>query len=242
MSKLSHSTLTLALAAALLTGCGSDLLGDSDATLDDAGIRSTVTTANINYYNVSSTGSGTTAGTHRWVAASDATSTAIAVYIPTPANSTETDLANKVRNAIGTYNRKLAGLVTLTEVSSAPASGGYLRVSYLTSYVPTGSTNYSGFCANVSTGANQGDVVFPDSTTGTFNNAVAWINLGNGHCDVTQDIVTHEVGHALGLGAHFNGFGDGDSISTAFWDVLATVYANPVNTTAAQLTIRRAAN
>ncbi len=63
-----------------------------------------------------------------------------------------------------------------------------------------------------------------------LNYCVAWINLGNGRGAVTQDIVTHEFGHALGLGNHFDGFGSGASISRAFWDVLATLYANPVRT------------
>ena len=40
----------------------------------------------------------------------------------------------------------------------------------------------------------------------------------------------------------FNGFGIGDSTSTAFWDVLATLYGNPQSTTAGNLIVRRAGN
>jgi len=59
---------------------------------------------------------------------------------------------------------------------------------------------------------------------------------------VTQAIVVHEIGHALGLANHFNGFGIGDSTSNAFWDVLATLYGNQQPTTAQNLIVRRAAN
>jgi hypothetical protein len=59
---------------------------------------------------------------------------------------------------------------------------------------------------------------------------------------VKQAIVVHEFGHALGLANHFNGFGIGDSTSTAFWDVLATLYGNPQSTISQILLVRRAVN
>jgi hypothetical protein len=84
-------------------------------------------------------------------------------------------------------------------------------------------------------------VISPDTSGGIATNPV-YINLGNGNCDVTQDIVTHEFGHAMGASNHFSGFGDGASISSAFWDVLATLYANPPLTTSGNLVVRRAAD
>ncbi|MFC5399989.1 hypothetical protein [Undibacterium jejuense] len=87
----------------------------------------------------------------------------------------------------------------------------------------------------------MGNLIQPDCQNGIKSNPV-YVNLGNGHCDVTQAIVVHEFGHALGLANHFKGFGIGDSNSTAFWDVLATLYGNPQSTTAQNLLVRRAAN
>ena len=84
----------------------------------------------------------------------------------------------------------------------------------------------------------MGNPIQPGSQNGIGSNPV-YLNLGNGHCNVTQDIVTHEFGHALGLANHFNGFGNGPAISAAYWDVLATLYANPQSTTAANLSVRR---
>lgn len=222
--------LALALAAAL-AACGGK---GEDETVSDAQVLSFVAASNIN--GLGNVGTGT----NRWVGAGTA-APVISVYIPAPTGSTEIDLAAKARGAISTINQHLPGGLTLVEVSTAPSSGGYVRVSYSTSYVPGGTTNYQSYCANVSTGAGLPNVVNATSPTGERNQIVAWVNLGNGRCDVTQDIVTHEFGHALGLGTHFEGFGNGPSISRAFWDVLATLYANPVRTLAPALVVRRAA-
>jgi hypothetical protein len=135
----------------------------------------------------------------------------------------------------------LRGLLILEAINAIQASGNYIWVSYSTSYVPPGSTNYQSYCANVATGPSIGNVILPDNQNGIGSSPV-YVNLGNGHCDVPQDIVTHEFGHALGLANHFNGFGIGDSISTAYWDVLATLYGNPQSTNAQNLIVRRAAN
>lgn len=221
----------LSLGVVSLAGCGGG--GSSDVNGSNTQVVADITSANINSW------SGGTSGTNRWVGAG-ASAPQIAVFIPTPTTATETDLATKARGAIAAHNYKLAGSAVFSEVSTAPASGGYFRVSYMTSYVPPGSTDYASYCANVSTAAFAPNPVGPTSPSGVRNQTVAWINLGNGHCDVTQDIVTHEFGHALGLGNHFQGFGYPDAISTEFWDVLATLYANPVRTPAAQLVVRRA--
>lgn len=179
------------------------------------------------------------AGTWRW---SDAQAKSIQVYIPAPAagNSTEQDYAAKVRTSIALINTKLAGLVALEAVGTVPASGNYIQISYSTSWVPPGSTDYSSYCANVATGPSTGSMIMPDSKNGIFSVPV-YINLGNGHCNVTQDIVTHEFGHALGLANHYNGFGIGIDNVTEFWDVLATLYGNPQSTTQTALVVKRAA-
>ena len=45
-----------------------------------------------------------------------------------------------------------------------------------------------------------------------------------------KEIVIHEFGHALGLGSHFKGFGDGPAISPTFWSVLNCLYDLPLGT------------
>ena len=143
--------------------------------------------------------------------------------------------------SIAVLNTKLTGLLVLESTNSIPQSGNFIQISYGTSYLPPGSTDYASYCANVSTGPGLGNIILPDNQNGIASSPV-YINLGNGHCNVTQDIVTHEFGHALGLSAHFNGFGTGDSTSSVYFDVLATLYGNPQSTTANNIVVKRAAN
>lgn len=230
---------------ATLTACGGGGGGgggsdngnnqSNNVTATDSEVVAYLKSSNIDFLSVNRT-----PGTWRW----PSTSTQhVLVYIPTPTtgNATEQDYAVKTQNSIIQINSKLTGLVIIDAVSTKPSSGQYIQVSYGTSYVPAGSTNYSGYCANVSTGPNIGNVIQPSSSNGINTNPV-YLNLGNGYCDVTQDIVTHEFAHALGLANHFNGFGNGPAISTAFWDVLATLYGNPQATTATNIIVKRAVN
>lgn len=248
---------TLAALAAttllLLTACGGggdDSKGSATATSntattdqsDNVTATDSQVVADVKSSNIDFLPTNRPAGTWRW---SGTPQQHVRVYIPAPAsgNTTEQDYANKVKTSIASINAKLTGLLVLEAMDSPPTDGSnYIRVSYGTSYVPAGSTSYQNYCANVSTAPSVGNQIQPDSQNGIASNPV-YLNLGNGHCDVTQDIVTHEFGHALGLASHFNGFGgDGPSISTAFWDVLATLYSNPQSTPASSLVVKRAAD
>lgn len=179
-------------------------------------------------------------GTWRWLLTP---SRHVLVYIPASTNGSaaEQDYANKVKNAIVQINTKLRNFLVLEPVSVKPTNENFIQISYGTSYVPPGTTDYQAYCANVSEGPGVGNMILPNSEYGIGSNPV-FVNLGNGHCDVTQDMVTHEFGHALGLANHFKGFGTGDAISPAFWDTLATLYGNPQSTTAQNLIVRRATN
>lgn len=232
--------LSLAIAVCVLTACGGGGDGGNNGNsgggnnFSDAQIRATLDTGNIGFLVGNA---GRPAGTWRWQGSPQPS---VQVFIPSPSSAIETDYANKVEKAIALINQKLAGKLQLSASNSAPATGNYIQISYGTSFVPNGSTDYAGYCANVSTAPNLGNMISPSSSNAIATQPV-YINLGNGHCDVTQDIVTHEFGHALGLPGHFVGFGEGPAISGAYWDVLATLYGNPASTKAADLQIVRAA-
>ncbi len=85
-------------------------------------------------------------------------------------------------------------------------------------------------CGNVGDAPNS--YTYPKNflkTTGEID-TVLYVNLGSQFCDdskcgnLPSDIAVHELGHALGLGPHFQGFGDGPIISNDFWDVLIALY------------------
>lgn len=232
----------------LLTACGGGGGGGSDngsnqsdnVTATDSEVVADLKSSNIDFLPVIAP-VNRAPGTWRWPSTP---AQHVLVYLPTPTigNATEQDYATKTQNAITQINSKLTGLIIIESVSTAPSSGQYIQISYGTSYVPTGTTNYQSYCANVATGPSIGNVIQPDSTNGINANPV-YINIGNGQCTVTQDIIAHEFGHALGLANHFNGFGgSGPAISTAFWDVLATLYNNPQATIATNIIVKRAVN
>lgn len=162
----------------------------------------------------------------------------ILVYIPAASNSVEQDLARKVNAAINTYNSKLSAYFFLEPVNVLPTSGNVIQVGYNNSWIPPGSSDYNSYCANVSNVAGFGSLINPDSKNNITN--PVYVNLGNNHCDVTQEIVNHEFGHALGFNVHFDVFGNTKSPDN-FWDVLATLYGNPQSTLAENLVVKRAA-
>ena len=109
-----------------------------------------------------------------------------------------------------------------------------------TSFLPPGA-NPQSFCANVASGPNVGG--YPGSfvqVPGTISTKL-YVNLDNPQCTASPDIVIHELGHALGMGSHFEGFGDSSgAISSNFWSVLATLYSNAAGTPRSNLVIKRA--
>lgn len=200
----------------------------------DAQVIANVKSSNIDY---SPGYYGRAAGTWRW---HDGSVPHVAVYIPAPSNVEEQGYADKVKTSIALINLKLNGALVL-EATNQPAGTNHIQISYNTSYVPTGFTDYASgnYCANVSTGPYSGNPIVPDWQNGVAS-APVYLNLGNGKCAVTQDIIVHEFGHALGLANHFNGFGIGPAISDEYWDTLATLYGNPESTVAASIVVKRA--
>jgi hypothetical protein len=93
-------------------------------------------------------------------------------------------------------------------------------------------------CGHVSAGPDTADYPkdFYDET-GRINTRL-YVNLSSSKCTASVEIAIHELGHALGLGNHFRGFGSGTVISQSFWDVLNTLYNNEVGVSATELEIR----
>lgn len=86
---------------------------------------------------------------------------------------------------------------------------------------------------------NIGTTSYPTSfynEHGTIN-TVLYIHLSSEKCNASLEVAIHEFGHALGAGAHFNGFGNGDAINDNFWNVLYNLYNNEIGATENQLTI-----
>lgn len=202
------------------------------------GVTDTQIIANVKSSNIdfSPTASGRSAGTWNWRGNSVPE---IFVYIPTPANTREQDYAEKVEASITVINNKLKGLLVL-KATNTPVVTNHIQISYNTSYVPAGFTDYKSgnYCANVSTAPYSGNPINPDWQNGIASWPV-YVNLGNGRCEVTQDIIVHEFGHALGLANHFKGFGIGAAISQEYWDTLATLYNNPRSTASNKVVVKR---
>ncbi len=237
-------------AAAVLSACGGG--GDSGgagpgapagqatpATLTEARIIADINLSNAGF-DIGPDGRPVSnqrpAGTWRWP---NTPAQPLLVHIPAPGNAVEQDLANKVNAAIKTYNARLGAYLVLEATSVLPAAANVIRVGYNNAWVPPGSTDYNSYCANVSNAAGFGSTIVPDSRNAITN--PVFMNLGNNHCTVTQEIVNHEFGHALGLAIHFDVFGNTTSPDN-FWDVLATLYGNPASTRTENLVVKRAAN
>jgi len=112
-----------------------------------------------------------------------------------------------------------------------------LIVSVGTSFVPPGSSNPCQGAGNVAGAPNTGGYPFP-FLNGAEITARLYINLDNPGCTASQEVTTHEFGHALGMGSHYDGFGNGPAISPLFWGVLRTMYANPIGTSSSSIVVR----
>lgn len=92
-------------------------------------------------------------------------------------------------------------------------------------------------CGMVSSGV--GTTSFPSNfynSSGNIN-TVLYVHLSSSGCTSSLNVAIHEFGHALVMGAHFEGFGIGDAIDNNFWNTLYNIYNNNVGTTESNLVI-----
>lgn len=97
------------------------------------------------------------------------------------------------------------------------------------------------FCGHV--GGTDGTVDYPEDWYNDqgFIDVALQVNIdnGTGNCRIEEGIVRHEILHALGMGQHFTGFGEGNRpfdnplLST----VLNMLYNNTAGTDASEVTI-----
>ncbi|MGY2209804.1 hypothetical protein [Pseudomonas pergaminensis] len=133
------------------------------------------------------------------------------------------DAINRIEEKLG---RQLFDRETISDLSDEKIVRGII-VSHGTAVAPKMDKHT---CGNVGDAPNS--YAYPRNflkSTGEID-TVLYVNLGSPFCDDSQcgdspsDIAVHEFGHALGLGPHFQGFGEGPIISDDFWDVLTALY------------------
>ncbi|WP_374583045.1 hypothetical protein [Pseudoduganella sp.] len=167
----------------------------------------------------------------------------IAVYLTPPDlnKPAQQKLFKDAQYAIIAINDKIA--VELTRTNDEEDAD--ICITYGTAFVKPGRTDYQNFAGNVTWRDKGGDEIEADGAGGIQPRPVR-IQLGHERhgdrdcdCLINRETIIHEFGHALGLGQHFKGFDGRVAISGAFWDVLATLYANPPGTPFAQLKVHR---
>ncbi|MEM1260413.1 MAG: hypothetical protein AAGH81_17950 [Bacteroidota bacterium] len=168
-----------------------------------------------------------------------------------PVKTNGYQLADQALNVIEQQVGK--SLFDRTSIANAPDAEitKGLIVSQGTALGAFGSTNDPNACGHVSAGIGttsypsyglftdtdeDGEilVIIEDGwydATGTID-TVLYVHIGAPTCDneIDLDLVIHEFGHALGMGAHFEGFGLGPAVDENFWNVLHTIYNNRAGT------------
>lgn len=92
------------------------------------------------------------------------------------------------------------------------------------------SSDPDSMCANASSAPYSGSLsVVVDPTPHTYNDTtLLWVNMGNGQCEWGQDMVVHEIAHAMGMFHHLDDY-FGLWSETAM-RILSTLYGNPAGT------------
>lgn len=227
------------LSMALLSACGGGGGGSSNSSTtsvsSEATIKSLLSSSNTSntYFPWNDSAYTACSGkTKRWN---------LPIEVRAPFASTSA----RATTAMNTIESKLGYTVfNRSNLSTAPG-GGFVGIVFSDagqSYIPPGQTPVSGstYEANVSAGPNLGNWPSAVLDANCAISTALYINLDNSTFTAGADVTVHEFGHALGLGEHFSGFGNGAAISKDFWDVLATLYGTNAGTTGSTVTVTRA--
>ncbi len=166
----------------------------------------------------------------------------VSVFIaePDPANTKHAEYRRLTIAAMQAINSRLRRKLL---VETREERGSRIRVHFGCAYIPPGVVcDFERYSANVSCRLGGGEQLESDDQ-GEIRGWRAFLQVGHGRqpCIISKDVLIYEFGHALGLRRHFRGFGVSSSISSTFWNVLATLYANEVGTPFGDLKVRRVA-
>jgi hypothetical protein len=154
----------------------------------------------------------------------------------------------RVEEALDRYEKLLGGIVFFDRVSHTPENGIV--------FVEGGARNGDNTpgCGNVNNSVDPSPT-FQHITTQTPDNIIPskysglyYIHLGSTECDDEKNsidhgpyasaIAEHELGHALGVHSHFDGFeGEEGLIQPEFFNVIYNLYANPIGASENEVSI-----
>lgn len=222
MSRWPYRFLVSLTFATAIAACGGDKDDNKDTNDSPEAVRAALTATNLS------------SGGFPWSSLQPGALKRWQLPIPVKLNSEPRAIA-----AADEIERRLGMTIfDRTSISSTPdnliARG--IIVSVGTSYIPPGSTNPCQGSGGVAGAPNSGSYPSP-FLTGAEISARLYVNLDNSGCSADYEVTVHEFGHALGMGSHYDGFGNGGAISSLFWRVLHTMYANPIGSSASTVVV-----
>lgn len=144
----------------------------------------------------------------------------------------------RAEEALARYEKLTGGRIAFKRVTGTPANG----VVYVEGRA-VASDGQSPGCGNVADVPGGAGVRFKFDGSGAMY-GVYYINLGSSACndatkgDYDSAIAEHEMGHVLGVLAHFDGFTGGQGLMNPnYFNVVYTIYNNPIGATASQLNV-----